>query len=156
MDSSPWRNREQSPLPRRLRGLRQERKPGSPRPFVHKVKVTPEQEERLILRAAERRITVVRLLVESALSGGADAAKAKSELAGELFRITRLLGKIGVNINQIARVTNATLEAQQRPMGRSRRSVGCARGSRRSLVTWSAPDDRERAEGQKHARPGAM
>lgn len=110
-------DREQSPLPRRLRGLRQERKPGRPRPFVHKVKVTPEQEERLILRAAERRITVARLLVESALAGGADAAKAKSELAGELFRISRLLGKVGVNINQIARATNATLEAQRETDG---------------------------------------
>ncbi len=110
-------DREQSPLPRRLRGLRQERKPGSPRPFVHKVKVTSEQEERLILRAAERRITVARLLVESALAGGADAAKAKSELAGELFRVSRLLGKIGVNVNQIARATNATLEAQPEMAG---------------------------------------
>jgi len=121
-------DREQSPLPRGLRGLRQERMPGSPRPFVHKVKVTPEQEERLILRAAERRITVARLLVESALAGGADAAKAKSELAGELFRISRLLGKIGVNVNQIARATNATLEAQPETAG-ALQAVGrvCAR-----------------------------
>ncbi len=121
-------DREQSPLPRRLRGLRQERKPGSPRPFVHKVKVTPEQEERLILRAAERRITVARLLVESGLAGGADAAKAKSELAGELFRISRLLGKVGVNINQIARATNASLEAQPETGG-ALQAVGrvCAR-----------------------------
>ena len=121
-------DREQSPLPRRLRGLRQERKPGSPRPFVHKVKVTPEQEQRLILRAAERRITVARLLVESALAGGADAAKAKAELAGELFRISRLLGKIGVNVNQIAKATNATLEAQPETAG-ALQSVGrvCAR-----------------------------
>ena len=121
-------DREQSPLPRRLRGLRQERMPGSPRPFVHKVKVTPEQEERLILRAAERRITVARLLVESALAGGADAAKAKSELAGELFRISRLLGKIGVNVNQIARATNATLETQPQTAG-ALQAVGrvCAR-----------------------------
>jgi hypothetical protein len=103
---------EKSPLPRRLRGLRQERRPGLPRPFVHKVKVTPEQEERLILRAAERRITVARLLAESALAGGSDVAKAKAELAGELFRISRLVGKIGVNINQIAKATNATLVEQ--------------------------------------------
>ncbi len=90
--------------------------------------MTPEQEERLILRAAERRITVARLLVESALAGGADAAKAKSELAGELFRISRLLGKIGVNVNQIARATNATLEAQPQMAG-ALQAVGrvCAR-----------------------------
>jgi len=105
------------PLPRRLGVLRQERRPGSPRPFVHKVKVTPEQEQRLVLRAGERRITVARLLVESGLAGGADAAKAKAELAGELFRVSRLLGKIGVNVNQIARATNATLEGQPELVG---------------------------------------
>lgn len=65
-----------------------------------------------MLLATARRITVARLLVESALAGGADAAKAKAELAGELFRISRLLGKVGVNINQIARATNASLELQ--------------------------------------------
>lgn len=78
----------------------------------HVVKVTPDQEGRLLLRAAERRITVARLMVEAALSGNATAAQAKAELAGELYRISRLLGKIGVNINQIARATNVELEMQ--------------------------------------------
>lgn len=105
-------DRSETPKPRRLRGLRQERRPGHPRPFSHRVKVTAEQEERLVLLATERRITVSRLLVESALSGGADAAAAKAELAGELFRISRLLGKVGININQIAKATNATFETQ--------------------------------------------
>lgn len=77
------------------------------------VKVWPEQERRLLLRAAERgNITVARLLLESALAGGAEAAKSKAELAGELFQITRFLGKVGTNINQIAKATNATLETQ--------------------------------------------
>lgn len=96
----------------RRRGSRQERRPGRPRPVHHRVRVTAEQEERLVLLATERRITVARLLVESALSGGADVAAARAELAGELFRISRLLGKVGVNVNQIARATNATLETQ--------------------------------------------
>ncbi|MGQ0632476.1 MAG: plasmid mobilization protein [Sporichthyaceae bacterium] len=100
-----------------LRGLRQVRAPGRPRPVSHRVKVTAEQEKRLAALAAERQITVARLLVESALAGGADAAKAKAELAGELFRISRLLGKVGVNINQIARATNATLERQPETAG---------------------------------------
>lgn len=96
----------------RRKGRRQDRRPGSPRPHTHKVKVTAEQEARLVARAEERGITVARLLVESALAGGADAAKLKSEMWGELFRNTRLLGKVGVNINQIAKVTNATGETQ--------------------------------------------
>ncbi len=104
---------EQVPvLPRRLGGFRQERRPGSPREVVHKVKVTPEQEQRLVARAEERGITVSRLLVESALAGGAEAAKTKAVLAGELFGISRVLGRLGVNVNQIARATNATRRVQ--------------------------------------------
>lgn len=97
---------------RSLAGVRQVRAPGSPRTVKHVVKVSEEQELRLLERAAERNITVARLMVESSLAGGADAAKAKSELAGELFRITRAIGKVGVNINQIARSTNATFQSQ--------------------------------------------
>lgn len=97
---------------RSLAGVRQVRAPGSPRTVKHVVKVSEEQELRLLERAAERNITVARLMVESSLAGGADAAKAKSELAGELFRITRAIGKVGVNINQIARATNTTFQSQ--------------------------------------------
>lgn len=78
----------------------------------HVVKVTPDQESRLLLRAAERRITVARLMVEASLTGSSTAAQTKAELAGELYRLSRLLGKIGVNINQIARASNVTLELQ--------------------------------------------
>ena len=133
-------DREQTPhapLPRPLRGLRQERRPGSPRPFVHKVKVTPEQEERLILRAAERRITVARLLVESALTGGADAAKATSELAGELFRISRLLGKIGVNVNQVARLLNGTGEVAGHAAGTLAAAERAITALEASASTWA-------------------
>jgi hypothetical protein len=91
---------------------RQIRLPGVRREIVHKVKVNPDQEARLVAKAGERGITVSRLLVESALAGGADAAAAKAQLAGELYRITRVVGKVGVNVNQIARATNATLEEQ--------------------------------------------
>ena len=99
--------------PRRLRGYRQERRPGSPRPHVHKVRVSEEQERRLLVLAAQHgNVSVPRLLVESTLAGGSGAAVAKADLAAELFRVTRFLGKVGVNVNQIARATNATLETQ--------------------------------------------
>lgn len=105
-------DRELTPRARRLLTGRQERRPGSPRMIRHVVKVTPDQESRLLLRAAERRITVARLMVEASLTGNATAAQTKAELAGELYRLSRLLGKIGVNINQIARASNVTLELQ--------------------------------------------
>lgn len=101
----------------RFGGARQSRTPGSPRRIVHKVKVTEEQEARLVARAVERDITVSRLMVESALAGGADAADARRELAAELFRVSRLLGKVGVNINQIAKATNATFETHPEMAG---------------------------------------
>ena len=94
------------------RQVRQVRRPGSPRATRHVVKVTAEQEARLVARANEAGWTVSRLLVESALAGGADAATARAELAGEMFRVVRVLGKIGVNVNQLARATNATGEVQ--------------------------------------------
>ena len=94
------------------KGSRQGRTPGKPRQFRHVVKVHPHVEEQLLLLAAPRGITISRLLVESALAGGADAARMRSELGAELFRVGQFLGKVGVNVNQIARATNATLETQ--------------------------------------------
>lgn len=91
---------------------RQLRRPGSPRMISHKVKVNADQEARLEATAAERGITISRLLVESALAGGADAAATKAALAGEMFRLARMLGQVGHNVNQLAKVTNATGELQ--------------------------------------------
>jgi type IV pilus biogenesis protein CpaD/CtpE len=91
---------------------RQVRAPGRPRPVGHRVKVTAEQEQRLQGLAAGRGITVARLLVESALAGGAESAGARAAVAAELAVAVRALGRVGVNVNQIARVTNATGEIQ--------------------------------------------
>lgn len=76
------------------------------------MRVTADQETRLAAKAAERGVTISRLLVESALAGGGDAAAAKAALASDLFGVMRVLGKVGVNINQLAKVTNATGEVQ--------------------------------------------
>ena len=87
---------------------RQVRRAGSRREVLHKVRVSQDQEARLADRANARGITVSRLLVESALTGGADAAAARAHLAGEMFRVVRLLGRVGLNVNQLAKVANAT------------------------------------------------
>lgn len=96
--------------PRRLR--RQVRRPGVARPHLHKVKVTDEQEAALVARADELGWTVSRLLVESASSGGVESAAATHELTGEMYRVVRLFGKVANNINQLARVANATGQVQ--------------------------------------------
>lgn len=78
----------------------------------HYVKVSEAEEARLMELAATRGITVARLLVESALAGGAESAGARAAVAAELAVAVRALGRVGVNVNQIARVTNATGEVQ--------------------------------------------
>ncbi|EQM29984.1 hypothetical protein N601_30095 [Rhodococcus erythropolis DN1] len=72
------------------------------------VKVTPEEESELLRRAQEARITVARLMVESALSDTGETATDRRDLAAELFSAFRLLSAISININQMAKATNAT------------------------------------------------
>jgi len=89
---------------RRVEGGRQHR---------HEVKVTAEEEGRLLALALRYQVSVPKLLVDSTLSGGAATnAAGREELLAELFRAHRLLAGIANNVNQIARATNATGEAQ--------------------------------------------
>lgn len=89
---------------------RQVRRPGDPRPHTHKVRVSSEVERRLLELAGERNITVVRLLVEAALAGGAGQAQVRAEMVSELYRQSRVLGRIGVLINQVAKRANTVHE----------------------------------------------
>ncbi|GAB6925992.1 MULTISPECIES: plasmid mobilization protein [Rhodococcus] len=95
--------------PRRFRRERRENVPGG-RAGRHVVKVTPEEESELLRRAQEARITVARLMVESALSDTGETATDRRDLAAELFSAFRLLSAISININQMAKATNATGE----------------------------------------------
>ena len=97
---------------RQLQSGRQSRVPGEPKEIRHVVRVSPDVEQRLAAKALARRVTIARLMVESALAGDSEAARLKSLLVDELFGVQRMLGKVGVNINQIARATNASLEYQ--------------------------------------------
>lgn len=101
---------ERAPKPRRRRrveGGRQHR---------HEVKVTPEEEGQLVRLALRYRVSIPKLLVDSALAGGASNAAAnesvREELLAQLFSAHRLLAGIANNVNQIARATNATNEIQ--------------------------------------------
>jgi len=81
------------------------------RQHFHKVKVTPEEEGTLARLALAQRVTIPRLLVESALSAQTSETPTERRNAlAELFAVHRLLAAISNNVNQIARATNATGE----------------------------------------------
>lgn len=85
--------------------------PGGRRHY-HRVGVTPEEEALLLQRAAVARVTIPRLLVESALADQGETATDRATHLTELFHARRLLAAVSNNLNQIARATNATGEVQ--------------------------------------------
>ena len=88
---------------------RAENEPGG-RQFRHEVKVTAEEEARLVVLSKQQRVTIPRLLVSSALSR--DTARItveqQRELLTELFALHRLLGNMANNVNQVAKAVNST------------------------------------------------
>lgn len=78
------------------------------RQHVHKVKVSPEEEAKLLQLAEAQGVTIPRLLVESALTTGtSETPTERKQGLAELFAIHRLLAHVSNNVNQIARHANA-------------------------------------------------
>lgn len=100
-------------MPRARARQRQRRAnvPGGRRHY-HRVGVTPEEEALLLQRATAARVTIPRLLVESALAEQGETATDRASHLTELFHVRRLLAAVSNNLNQIARATNATGEIQ--------------------------------------------
>lgn len=92
---------------RRVDGGRQHR---------HVVRVTPEEEGQLLALALQYRVSVPKLLVDSALAGGSSTAAANAsvrhEVIAQMFSTHRLLAGIANNVNQMAKATNATGDVQ--------------------------------------------
>lgn len=80
----------------------------------HVVRVTAEEEGRLLGLALQYHVSVPKLLVDSALAGGADSAainaSVRKELLVQLFTAHRVLAGIANNVNQLARQANSTSE----------------------------------------------
>lgn len=82
-----------------------------PRKTQHHVRVNADEEAALLALALRRNVSVPRLLVEAALE--ADAGMSHSDLTDlgqTLFGLSRQIGAVGVNLNQLAKVANATGE----------------------------------------------
>ncbi|MBD8535699.1 plasmid mobilization protein [Plantibacter sp. CFBP 13570] len=94
----------------RKRALVRRRRANAPvaRQHSHRVKVTPEEEARLVVLAEEQRVTVARLLVESTLQRGGETSTQRRDLLTQFFQTQRMLGALSNNVNQLARASNAT------------------------------------------------
>lgn len=111
-EKSPEESAESSsPRARAFRRRRRANVAGG-RQHKHEVKVTPDEEARLLMLAGEQRVSVPRLLVESALASGGETPTQRREALAELFAVHRVLAGMANNVNQIARATNATGEVQ--------------------------------------------
>ena len=97
----------------RLLGRRRRANVKGGRQHEHKVRVSPEEEGRLVALAETQRATVPRLLVESALAGGGETPAARRAAMQELFALHRLLAAVSNNVNQMAKATNATGDVQE-------------------------------------------
>ena len=79
----------------------------------HEVKVTPEEEGRLLRLALAQRVTIPRLLVETTLaSETGETVTERRNAIGKLFELHRLLAAVSNNVNQIAKATNAPGQRQ--------------------------------------------
>lgn len=80
----------------------------------HVVRVTPEEEARLLALALRYRVSVPKLLVDAALAGGVENARenesVRHALIAELFGLHRLLASVANNVNQMTRALHSTGE----------------------------------------------
>lgn len=98
------------PRPRALNRRRRENASGN-RLQRHSVYVTPEEAGRLARLAEAQHVTVPRFLIESAFAQETGQTETeRRELLTALFNLQRALGAIGNNVNQLAKVANATGE----------------------------------------------
>lgn len=88
-------------------GARQRRLPGGRR---HKFTVRLSEQELQTVqdRAAAAGISIPRLMVEATLAGDAQTASERRAVVVELLAVRRLALAVGNNLNQVARVANAT------------------------------------------------
>lgn len=75
---------------------------------TYKVTTTEAEDLALRVRAAELDVSVQRLLVESALAGGAETVTARYDRADDLFALRRALAGVANNLNQMTKAVNAT------------------------------------------------
>lgn len=85
-----------------------------PRSGRYVVKVNVEEQAALLRLAAHDNVSVQRVLVESALRPDTSVSRADvQELIATLFGLSQQISAVGVNLNQIAKVANASGEVPE-------------------------------------------
>ncbi len=98
-----------APATRMFRGGRRRRRTPGGRPHQVSVRLTAEEFEAVSLRAAAARVSVPHYLALRALDSTTSGAMDSPELRAwtmEMFNLRAELNKVGVNVNQVARLLN--------------------------------------------------
>lgn len=100
----PQNNPNPEPRPARRRRSTGE----AVRVHVVKVRLSPAELQEMTEKAGRLGITIPRFLAESALAGEGQTFTEQRALLEAFLSARRLIGMIGNNVNQIAKVANAT------------------------------------------------
>jgi hypothetical protein len=112
---------------RRLFGRQRRANADVPRDRRYTVKVNAGEDAKLRARASAQDVTVPRLMFESALNVNVETNTERKAAIAELFAVSRLLGNVANNMNQVAKFANSegTFPAEAAELtGEYRRMVG--------------------------------
>jgi hypothetical protein len=112
---------------RRLFGRQRRANADVPRDRRYTVKVNAGEDTKLRARASAQDVTVPRLMFESALNVKVETSTERKAAIAELFAVSRLLGNVANNMNQVAKFANSegTFPAEAAELtGEYRRMVG--------------------------------
>lgn len=107
----------EEPIRRKVLGRSRQANVAGGRPHSYRVKVTSGERGRLSELAAQQQVSVPRLMVEAALTGGAETPTQRREAMVELFAIRRVLSNNAININQMAKAVNVDGEIRPEAVG---------------------------------------
>ncbi|MFD1716057.1 plasmid mobilization relaxosome protein MobC [Amnibacterium flavum] len=91
---------------RRLFGRQRRANSDAPRDRRYVVKVNADEDAKLRARAVVAGVTVPRLMFESGMNANVETSTDRKQAIAELFAVSRLLGTVANNVNQLAKFAN--------------------------------------------------
>lgn len=91
---------------RRLFGRKRRENSDAPRDRRYVVKVNAEEDAKLRARAVVAGVTVPRLMFEAGMNAHVETSTERKQVIAELFAVSRTLGTVANNVNQLARFAN--------------------------------------------------
>ncbi|MCT2085631.1 MobC family plasmid mobilization relaxosome protein [Microbacterium enclense] len=91
---------------RRLFGRQRRANSDVPRDRRYVVKVNADEDAKLQARAVVAGVTVPRLMFEAGMNAHVETSTERKQALAELFAVSRTLGTVANNVNQLARYAN--------------------------------------------------